>query len=61
MEKTNLGQNIEATLNGTILTLTIDTSKTFGLSASGKTTTVASSRGNQKIGDVVVGLNVYRK
>jgi hypothetical protein len=60
MAKKSVGKNIEYTLVGSILTLIIDTSKDFGPSASGKTILVASSQGNQEIGDVRVGVNVYR-
>ena len=45
--------------------ITIDTSKEFGPSASGKTIIIASTEGNQAVsvnGKVVtLGLNVYRK
>lgn len=45
------------------LTLTVDLSQRHGLSGSGKTVTIASTEGNQKIGfgDVAFGLNVYTK
>lgn len=43
-----------------ILTLTIDLAGDEGPSKSGKTRVVASSRGNISIGDVKLGLNVYR-
>jgi hypothetical protein len=44
------------------LTVEIDLTKEFGLSKSGKTITIASTRGNQKIEgtDAVIGLNVYK-
>lgn len=61
MEHKELGKNIVATLDGSTLTLTIDISKQFGPSKSGKTTIVASSEGNQKFGGVTIGLNVYTK
>ncbi len=40
----------------------IDLTKESGLSKSGKTITIASTRGNQKIEgtDAVIGLNVYK-
>lgn len=46
-----------------ILTITVDLSKSFGPSASGKTIIIASTEGNQPIDGTpaVVGLNVYRK
>lgn len=59
-----LGDNIEADINGSILTLTIDLSKTFGTSSSGKSETIATTRGNKALedgyGDVKVGINVYK-
>lgn len=58
----NLGTNVQATRVGDILTLTIDLSQTFGRSASGKSTIVASTQGNKAIdADTFVGVNVYRK
>ena len=44
------------------LIIEIDLTKEFGLSKSGKTVTIASTRGNQKIEgtDAVIGLNVYK-
>jgi len=43
------------------LTLTIDLNKDFGPSRSGKTIIVASSDGNQLVGSVMIGLNVYKR
>ena len=44
------------------LIIEIDLTKEFGLSKSGKTITIASTRGNQKIEgtDAIIGLNVYK-
>lgn len=43
------------------LTIEVDLTKDYGDSASGKTTIIASSEGNQTVvGDVKLGLNVYR-
>ena len=46
------------------LTIVIDTNVEFGKSASGKSTIMASSSGNQKIdtpiGEAFLGLNLYR-
>lgn len=46
-----------------IATITVDLTKRFGPSKSGKTVVIASSEGNQKIGldDIAIGLNVYTK
>lgn len=55
-------QNVETKLNGNILTVTVDLSKTFGPSKSGKTVIVATSSGNVTIAPgVQMGLNVYKK
>lgn len=58
-------QNVEMKVEGTELVITVDLSKEFGRSKSGKTIIIASSQGNQKLdgpdGDVVMGLNVYKK
>lgn len=54
-------KNVEMTVAGNVLTITVDLSKTFGSSASGKTTIIATTAGNQPIeGGAVLGLNVYR-
>ena len=54
-------KNVEISQEGGKLIITVDLSKEFGRSSSGKTTIVASTEGNQKVGDVFVGLNVYKK
>ncbi|MHA1300932.1 MAG: hypothetical protein ACTSO9_16050 [Candidatus Helarchaeota archaeon] len=56
-------QNIDVKLDGNIVTLTVDIKKDFGSSASGKSTIVASSRGNKQIEDtgIYIGLNVFRQ
>ena len=47
------------------LTIVIDTNVEFGKSASGKSTIIASSSGNQQVqtpnGQAFLGLNLYRK
>ena len=56
-------QNITTKVDGQLLTITVDLSKDFGPSKSGKTIIVASSQGNQKVeggNGAVIGLNVYR-
>jgi hypothetical protein len=55
--------NAELKQDGDQLTITIDLSKEFGPSKSGKTIIIATSSGNQKIPgtDAIIGLNVYRK
>lgn len=56
-------KNVEMTVEGTTLRITVDLTKEFGPSASGKTIIIASTEGNVAIPDrqEKVGLNVYRK
>jgi len=57
-------KNVEMTLEGNILTITVDLTKEFGPSSSGKTIIIASTEGNVSIPgheEAKVGLNVYRK
>ena len=56
-------QNIQTSIKGTTLTITIDLAKRFGKSASGKTTLIASTQGNVAVGDsgAILGLNCYTK
>ena len=56
-------KNVEMKVNGDILTITVDLSKEFGPSASGKTIIIASTEGNVTVPEreAKVGLNVYRK
>jgi hypothetical protein len=53
--------NVIVAVEGNTLTLTIDLSKPGSVSASGKTTVIASTRGNTLVAPgTYVGLNVYR-
>ncbi len=56
-------ENVKGELKGNILHLEIDVTKRLGPSASGKTTIVATTSGNQPIPgtDVILGLNCYTK
>ena len=56
-------KNVEISVAGNILTITVDLTKEFGPSSSGKTIIIASTEGNVTIQDreEKVGLNVYRK
>ncbi|HEY3197019.1 MAG TPA: hypothetical protein VGJ57_03305 [Nitrospirales bacterium] len=56
-------KNVEMTIDGTILTIKVDLSKEFGLSASEKNIIIASTEGNVTVPnrDEKIGLNVYRK
>ena len=57
-------QNIEIKVEDNIMAIIVDLSKDFGPSKSGKTISIASTKGNQKVtgpdGDVIVGVNVYK-
>ena len=56
-------KNVELKVDGTILTITVDLSKEFGPSSSGKTTIIATTEGNVSIPEreEKIGLNVYKK
>jgi len=56
-------KNVHMAVAGNVLTITVDLSKEFGPSTSGKTIIVASTEGNVSIPEreEKVGLNVYRK
>jgi len=55
--------NVKTEVKGKTLIITINLKKTFGPSKSGKTITVASTKGNKAIEgtDVILGLNCYKK
>jgi hypothetical protein len=57
-------KNCEMSLNGNLLTITVDISKDFGKSSSGKSVIIASTEGNVSIPEkeeIKIGLNVYKK
>jgi hypothetical protein len=56
-------KNVQMTVDGNLLTITVDLSKQFGPSSSGKTIIIASTEGNVTIPqrEEKIGLNVYRK
>lgn len=57
-------KNCEMKLEGNILTITVDISKEFGKSSSGKSIIISSTEGNVSVPeeeDIKIGLNVYRK
>jgi len=57
-------KNVTMTVENNVLIIKVDLTKRFGPSASGKTTIVASTGGNQPVpgaDDIKVGLNVYTK
>ena len=57
-------QNVSMQKQGNILTITVDLSREFGPSSSGKTVIIATTGGNVDVPGAVnvkVGLNIYRK
>lgn len=56
-------KNVEMNVEGNILTITVDLSKDFGKSSSGKSIIVASTEGNMTVPgrEEKIGLNIYRK
>ena len=56
-------KNVQLSVDGNTLTITVDLTKEFGPSSSGKTIIIASTEGNFPLPErtEVVGLNVYRK
>jgi hypothetical protein len=59
-EMKTVGSNIEYSVVGDKLTMVVDLSVAGKPSNSGKTIILASTQGNASVGDVKVGLNVYR-
>ncbi len=56
-------KNIQMTVEGNKLVITVDLTQDFGPSSSGKSITIASTEGNISVPgreDVKVGLNVYK-
>jgi len=58
-------KNIKMTVKGDKLTIEVDLSKEQGKSASGKSTVIATTEGNQSLAkphaDIKIGLNIYKK
>ncbi|MCA1915236.1 hypothetical protein [Methanospirillum hungatei] len=57
-------KNVDMKVVGNTLTITVDISKDYGESKSGKSITIASTEGNISIPDheeIKIGLNIYRK
>ena len=55
-------QNVAMTVKDSVLTIKVDLSKSFGLSKSGKTTSIASTKGNVPVPgheNARIGVNVY--
>lgn len=57
-----IGTNVQATIEGDVLTLRIDLSRSIGQSKSGKSGLIASTNGNALLpGGARIGVNVYRR
>jgi ABC-type polar amino acid transport system ATPase subunit len=58
-----MAKNVEIKETDKQIVITIDKTKEFGDSKSGKTTIIASTEGNQPLsnGKMFVGVNVYKK
>ena len=59
-----LMKNVDMKVEGNTLTITVDISKDYGESKSGKSITIASTEGNISIPgheEIKIGLNIYRK
>jgi hypothetical protein len=57
-------KNCDMKINGNILTITVDVTKDFGKSASGKSVIIATTEGNVTVpetDDIKIGLNIYKK
>ena len=61
--KTSLGTNIDYSIDKGILTITADLNIDNGLTPSGKSHSIATTHGNQKIDDkgTKLSVNIYRK
>ena len=57
-------QNVDMKVEGSILTIKVDLTQSYGASKSGKTIIVASTQGNVPVGiatnGIRIGLNVYQ-
>jgi len=58
-------KNVEISVKGKVMTITVDLTKTQGPSASGKTEIIGTTAGNARVaangaGEVFVGVNVYK-
>jgi len=57
-----VGQNVSYEVNGKTLTITVDLSAQGQISRSGKSSLIASTRGNAQVTQgIYLGLNIYRK
>lgn len=55
-------KNVKIEKKGNKLVIEVDLSQNFGQSKSGKSTIIATSEGNEALGEgIFLGLNVYKK
>ena len=57
-------KNCDMKVTGNILTITVDISKDFGKSSSGKSIIIGSTEGNVSVpehDEIKIGLNIYKK
>lgn len=55
-------KNVEVKVENGKAIITVDLSKSYGPSSTGKSIIVASTEGNQRLeGKIMMGLNVYKK
>jgi len=57
-------KNCDMKVNGNVLTITVDLSKDFGKSASGKSLIISTTEGNISLPEkeeIKIGLNIYKK
>lgn len=58
----SIGNNVKVEVNKNIATITVDLTKDYGMSKSGKSIQIASTLGNKELTNgIFIGLNVYRK
>ncbi len=56
-------KNVEFAVNGNMLTITVDLSKDFGMSATGKSVIISTTEGNRNLPgrNEIIGLNIYKR
>jgi hypothetical protein len=57
-------KNIDMKVEGNILTIKVDITKDYGISASGKNKIIASTEGNVSVPEkeeIKIGINIYKK
>lgn len=58
----NYGDNVKAIVKDNKLIIEVDLTKEFGESKSGKSISIATTRGNQQVAPgIYAGINIYKK